>query len=124
MKTRYQSRAFLLFPICFNIGVIIGPIMGGLLADPAKSYPSIFGHVQWMKKYPYAAPNIISAMFLFCSFSGVFFFLKEVRKHVQPLQKHSYLHFFSDFGFYTTQRGFRYEVCSLYSTIRLQEAKT
>lgn len=27
-EKRYQSRAFLLLPMCFNIGVIIGPVLG------------------------------------------------------------------------------------------------
>jgi MFS family permease len=48
---RYQSRAFLLFPMCFNIGVIIGPILGGLLADPAGSYPKIFGHNKFLQTF-------------------------------------------------------------------------
>jgi MFS family permease len=76
---RYQSRAFLLFPMCFNIGVIIGPILGGLLADPAGSYPKIFGHNKFLQKFPYAPPNILSAFFLFSAALGVFFGLSEVR---------------------------------------------
>lgn len=75
---RYQSRAFLLFPMCFNVGVIIGPILGGLLADPAGSYPKLFGDVAFFKKYPYAPPNILSAFFLMSATLGVFFGLKEV----------------------------------------------
>ena len=75
---RYQSRAFLLFPICFNIGVIIGPVLGGLLADPAGSYPSIFGNVKFLQDYPYAPPNLLSAFFLAAACLGVFFGLAEV----------------------------------------------
>jgi len=76
-EKKYQSRAFLLFPMCFNIGVIIGPILGGLLADPAGSYPKLFGKVEWLQRFPYAAPNILSAFFLFCAGLGVFFGLAE-----------------------------------------------
>jgi MFS family permease len=77
-QNRYQSRAFLLFPMTFNIGVIIGPIFGGLLADLAGTYPSIFGDVEWLKQYPYALPNLLSAFFLFCAATGLFFGLNEV----------------------------------------------
>lgn len=42
-EKRFQSRAILLLPMCFNIGVIIGPISGGLLSDPVGSYPGVFG---------------------------------------------------------------------------------
>lgn len=52
--------------------------MGGLLADPAGSYPTVFGNVQWMKKFPYALPNIVSAGLLFAATLGVFFGLNEV----------------------------------------------
>jgi hypothetical protein len=59
-------------------GVIIGPILGGLLADPAGSYPSLFGQVGWFIKFPYALPNIISAFFLFIAAGCVFLGLEEV----------------------------------------------
>ncbi len=64
--------------MCFNIGVIIGPILGGILADPAGTYPKVFGHIEFFKKFPYAAPNIVSAFFLFSATAGVFFGLAEV----------------------------------------------
>jgi MFS family permease len=70
--------------MCFNIGVIIGPILGGLLADPAGSYPALFGDIKWLKKYPYAAPNILSGFFLFCAAMGVFFGLAEVGTNRAP----------------------------------------
>ncbi|KAL2072061.1 hypothetical protein VTL71DRAFT_11404 [Oculimacula yallundae] len=76
-EKKYQSRAFLLFPMTFNIGVIIGPILGGMLADPAGTYPKTFGHVDFFKRYPYALPNIVSAFFLICANLGVFFGLAE-----------------------------------------------
>ena len=77
VEKKYQSRAFLLLPICFNIGVIVGPIMGGMLADPAATYPSIFGGVAWMKRYPYALPNIVSGSILLTSMLFVFFGMDE-----------------------------------------------
>ena len=64
--------------MCFNIGVIVGPIMGGLLADPAGNYPSLFGDIAWMKKYPYALPNLVNAVILFAALTGIFFGLNEV----------------------------------------------
>jgi MFS family permease len=85
-EKKYQSRAFLLFPMCFNIGVIIGPILGGLLADPAANYSSLFANVGWLKRFPYAPPNLVSACFLFAAALGVFFGLNEVccfRLHIR-----------------------------------------
>lgn len=73
--------------MCFNIGVIIGPILGGSLADPVNSFPSLFGPgsalggqdgVWWMQRWPYALPNVLSAIFIFMSVIAVFLGLDEV----------------------------------------------
>ena len=91
-KHRYQSRAFLLLPMCFNIGVIIGPVLGGLLADPVSSYPKLFGAnsvfggkdgVWWMKHWPYALPNLISAVFLLSACVAILLGLEEVSLSLQ-----------------------------------------
>ncbi|KAJ5811992.1 hypothetical protein N7474_008293 [Penicillium riverlandense] len=89
VEKKYQSRAFLLLPMCFNIGVIIGPILGGSLADPTHSFPQLFGPgsvfggkngVWWMQQWPYALPNVLSAIFIFASLSAVFLGLDETHE--------------------------------------------
>ncbi|KAJ5733192.1 hypothetical protein N7533_013639 [Penicillium manginii] len=88
-EKKFQSRAFLLLPMCFNIGVIIGPILGGSLADPVNSFPSLFGPgsalggqdgVWWMQRWPYALPNVLSAIFIFMSVIAVFLGLDETHE--------------------------------------------
>ena len=63
----------MILPMTFNIAVIIGPTVGGLLADPVHTYPGLFGAnsvfggedgVWWMKHWPYALPNLVSSCFL------------------------------------------------------------
>jgi hypothetical protein len=60
--------------------------IGGILADPVTSYPSLFGPgswiggkegVYWMKQWPYALPNLTCALFLLFSSLAVLFFLEE-----------------------------------------------
>lgn len=65
----------------FNIGVIIGPVLGGLLSDPAGSYPDTFGKIAFLVKYPYVAPNLVSAGFLFIALVMCWMFLEEVCSH-------------------------------------------
>ena len=93
-EKKFQSRAFLLLPMCFNIGVIIGPVLGGLLSDPVGSYPGLFGEesvlggkdgVWWLKHWPYALPNLLSAAYLFGSAVAVLFGLEEVCVFQEPL---------------------------------------
>lgn len=113
-EKRYQSRAFLLLPMTFNAGVIIGPLLGGWLADPVASYPGIFGPggsiggekgVGWLIKFPYALPNVINACFLFGSAMGILFGLEETLESLKhkpdyPLQIRRWL-----FRAFTTSRG-------------------
>ncbi|KAL4946638.1 hypothetical protein BDV06DRAFT_208547 [Aspergillus oleicola] len=91
-EKKFQSRAFLLLPMCFNIGVIVGPILGGMLADPRRNYPGLFGPgsvfggasgVWWMERWPFALPNLISAVFIFLSWSAVFLGLDETHEVVR-----------------------------------------
>ncbi|KAF1807985.1 MFS general substrate transporter [Eremomyces bilateralis CBS 781.70] len=100
-ERRYQSRAFMILPMTFNIGVIIGPVLGGLLADPINSYPQLFGPnsrfggtdgVGWMRTWPYALPNIVSAMFLFTAVLCVILGLEETHE-VRRQKRDRGLHF-------------------------------
>lgn len=59
------------------------------MADPVGSYPSVFGPgsliggkdgVNWMQRWPYALPNVMSACFLLFSALAVIFFLEETNE--------------------------------------------
>ena len=72
--------------MCFNIGVVIGPIMGGFAADPIHSFPGLFGEnsvfggeqgVGWMAKWPYALPQLVSSFFILMSAFAVIMGLDE-----------------------------------------------
>ncbi|KAI1639962.1 major facilitator superfamily transporter [Biscogniauxia mediterranea] len=82
-EKKYQSRAFLILPMTFNIGVIIGPILGGVLSDPAGSYPDIFGDVKFFRQFPYATPNLVSAIFLLTSFTMCWLMLEETHDAIR-----------------------------------------
>jgi len=83
---KYQPKAFLVLPVTFNIGVLIGPVLGGWLQSPVETFPSLFGKdsvfggadgVYWMRKYPYALPNLVFAGVFVFSISLVIFGLEE-----------------------------------------------
>ncbi|CAK7200850.1 hypothetical protein SEUCBS139899_003549 [Sporothrix eucalyptigena] len=76
-EKKFQSRAFLILPMTFNIGVIIGPILGGVLSDPAHSYPKLFGDNQFFLRFPYATPNLLSTFILFSALLSVWLGLEE-----------------------------------------------
>jgi hypothetical protein len=88
-ERKYQSRAFLLLPLVFNSGVVIGLALGGCLADPIVNLPWLFGPtgvwnfsadpegVTWMRAYPFALPTLFNAAVLIVSLFFAVFFLKE-----------------------------------------------
>lgn len=83
---KYQSRAFLILPMSFNMANMIGPVMGGFLADAPTSLPALFGEgaifgFDWIQTYPYALPSVLNAVALGVTAIVVFFFLEEVSQH-------------------------------------------
>ncbi|PHH67051.1 hypothetical protein CDD81_4446 [Ophiocordyceps australis] len=72
-----QPRAFSLMPLVWSLGSVIGPAFGGALAQPAEKYPSVFGHLDFFKRFPYALPNFVATVFFLTSATTVFLFFQE-----------------------------------------------
>lgn len=89
IEKRHQSRGFLILPMCFNVAISISPVLAGLLADPTNPASALFwlvgqngvlggtSGVEWLRRYPYALPNVVSAAFLIMSLSLCWLFLDE-----------------------------------------------
>lgn len=73
-----QPRAFSVMPVVWQVGCTIAPVLGGLLANPAKRYPHIFdtGETGFWRKHPFALPNLVVAAFFAVGLSVGFLFLK------------------------------------------------
>lgn len=71
-----QARAFSLMPLVYTVGSIFGPGLGGSLANPAISYPNVFGKSAFLNRFPYALPNIAAASLLMIGLVTGFLFLK------------------------------------------------
>ncbi|KAL2443612.1 Major facilitator superfamily multidrug transporter mfsB [Exophiala dermatitidis] len=76
-KPEYEPKAYSIMPFVWSIGTIIGPAIGGLLADPAKSYPNQFSRDGFFGRYPWALPNLVCAAFMLISIICGFFWLDE-----------------------------------------------
>ncbi|KAJ5494676.1 hypothetical protein N7463_010763 [Penicillium fimorum] len=57
-----QARAFSWFAFSGNLGIFLGPLLGGALADPVGQYPGVFGTGGFFEKYPYALSSFVVAM--------------------------------------------------------------
>lgn len=80
-QRQHQAVAFMTVPLLWNVGSIVGPLIGGssLLTRPQRdSYPTDkSSYEQFLYKHPYAMPNVIVAFFLTFSFVCGFLFLEE-----------------------------------------------
>ncbi|KZV85497.1 MFS general substrate transporter [Exidia glandulosa HHB12029] len=77
-----QARAFPLLGLCWNLGCIIGPLIGGALSEPATGYPAVFGRIQFLKDYPHVKfsfflPCAVSCSLTLCSIILGYFALEE-----------------------------------------------
>ncbi|KAL1985627.1 hypothetical protein VTN96DRAFT_7607 [Rasamsonia emersonii] len=72
-----QPRAFSLMPLVWTIGSIFGPAFGGALANPAVKHPDIFGGSEFLRKYPFALPNMLSAVLFVIGITTGILFLEE-----------------------------------------------
>ncbi|TLD30875.1 hypothetical protein PspLS_01965 [Pyricularia sp. CBS 133598] len=55
---RTQARIFSWFAFSGNLGIFLGPIIGGMLADPVKQYGGIFERVPLFTQHPYALSSL------------------------------------------------------------------
>ncbi|KAH7328204.1 major facilitator superfamily domain-containing protein [Stachybotrys elegans] len=80
----HQPRAYTIMPMVWSIGSIVGPIIGGALAQPCVSYPELFAKGTIWDRFPYLLPNLFSAaMAVFSVLTGLLFLdeTHEGKKH-------------------------------------------
>ncbi|KAI1469635.1 MFS general substrate transporter [Daldinia caldariorum] len=77
---RNQAHAFSWFAFAGNVGMFLGPLVGGALEDPAHQYPWAFGGVPFFEKYPYALPSIVAGCIGLSAMAICALFIKETLK--------------------------------------------
>lgn len=75
-----QARIFSWFAVTGNLGIFLGPLVGGALSDPAHQYPGAFGRVEFFKQYPYALATFVCAAFGLIAAATTLVFVKETLK--------------------------------------------
>ncbi|KGO74053.1 Major facilitator superfamily domain, general substrate transporter [Penicillium italicum] len=83
-KKEHQPRAYSIMPFVWCLGSIIGPAMGGALAQPCDNYPTLFARSTLWDKFPFLLPNLVCITVLVCGIVVGFLFLEETH----PEKKH------------------------------------
>ncbi|KAF3491254.1 uncharacterized protein GIQ15_00771 [Arthroderma uncinatum] len=77
----HQPRAYSIMPFVWCLGSIIGPAIGGALAKPCDSYPSLFPRDGIFSRYPFLLPNLVCVTVLLAGITIGILFLEET--HVE-----------------------------------------
>lgn len=80
----HQPRAYSIMPFVWCLGSILGPAMGGALAQPCDNYPSMFARNTLFDRFPFLLPNLVCIVVLICGIVVGFLFLEETH----PEKKH------------------------------------
>lgn len=73
----HQPRAYSIMPFVWCLGSIIGPALGGALAQPCLNYPRLFLRGTIFDRFPFLLPNLVCVTFLILGITIGFLFLEE-----------------------------------------------
>ena len=73
-----QAVILPLYALCWPLGAIIGPMLGGTFSNAADKFPLL--DVPLLRQYPYAMPCLVSAGFSIFGATLAYFLMEEVRR--------------------------------------------
>ncbi|CAH9073333.1 unnamed protein product [Cuscuta epithymum] len=78
---RYQSLGLSSVSTAWGMGLIIGPALGGFLAQPAEKYPSLFSIDSLFGRFPYLLPCLCISVFALFVTIITFWLPETLHKH-------------------------------------------
>ncbi|KAJ2762115.1 hypothetical protein IWQ56_005115 [Coemansia nantahalensis] len=72
-----RPRMMALVPFVWNVGMMAGAALGGLLADPAAQYPGVFGGIELFRTFPYLLPCMAGSVTTLVGLVAGLLWLKE-----------------------------------------------
>ncbi|KAK0666751.1 putative permease [Cercophora samala] len=87
LARKEEQRASALSFVTFvrSLGNLIGPVLGGMLAEPAKNHPSVFPPDSIWAAYPFLLPNLVVASLQLSALIFTFLFLEETHPHLREM---------------------------------------
>eukprot|EP01135_Chromosphaera_perkinsii_P001026 Nk52_evm40s156 gene=Nk52_evmTU40s156 len=82
-----QAICFALFGFIFGIGLVAGPMIGGLFTNPTEHLPWLFAPGSIWDTKPYLLPCVFSATMSTLAFINAYLFMKETKGKTAPPPK-------------------------------------
>jgi len=92
VERRHQALAFSTMPLLWQVGCVVGPMLGGNLASPIKSHPEWFaGHensylYRLFSAKPFLLPNVIVCIMLLMSALAAVLFMEEPHEELKHVR--------------------------------------
>ncbi|BBG96730.1 zinc induced facilitator-like 1 [Prunus dulcis] len=80
-REEHQALGMSTVSVAWGIGLIIGPALGGFLAQPADKYPNIFSQNSIFGRFPYFLPCLCISVFAFGVCIASFWLPETLHKH-------------------------------------------
>ncbi|GAD98136.1 MFS multidrug transporter, putative [Paecilomyces variotii No. 5] len=84
----HQPRAYSIMPFVWCLGSIVGPAMGGALAQPCDNYPWLFQRGTVFDQFPFLLPNIVCVVVLGLGITIGILFLEETHPEKKYRRDH------------------------------------
>ena len=78
LMVKILARAFVWNQTVYQAGSVLGPLIGGYLAQPCQRFSGFCSAGSLLDAYPFALPNLVLCTVTAMSFITGFFFIQEV----------------------------------------------
>ncbi|XP_051143353.1 protein ZINC INDUCED FACILITATOR 1-like isoform X2 [Andrographis paniculata] len=80
-RKEHQALGMSVISTSWGIGLVIGPAVGGFLAQPAEKYPNIFSKESLFGRFPYLLPCIVISAYALLAFIISFWLPETLHRH-------------------------------------------
>ncbi|XP_057948421.1 protein ZINC INDUCED FACILITATOR 1-like [Malania oleifera] len=80
-QEQYQALGMSIISTSWGVGLVIGPALGGFLAQPAEKYPNIFSKESLLGRFPYLLPCLLISAFALGVFVVCFWIPETLHLH-------------------------------------------
>ncbi|KAK4378129.1 hypothetical protein RND71_004425 [Anisodus tanguticus] len=91
-RKEYHALGISAVSTSWGIGLVIGPAIGGYLAQPAEKYPSVFSKESFWGRFPYFLPCLMISVFALAATVMSFWLPETLHKHNKIKKEKSNFH--------------------------------